>query len=272
MEQALGLFSEWREFLFDLAPVMMHLTDENGIPVKVNRRWLSSMGYERTEVLGQLSVEFLTDESRLVAVRDTLPLFWEVGAARSIGYRMVRRNGRPFDVLLDAELMGNSDAGTSTIATIRPRHDQTGWHWASAALESLQDLDQVQRHLNPVLSRGLPETKNAGANSPELLGQRRQRDLGNGVLTGLAQGDPQILDAEAVLQKYPANESFSLLVEASRDIAANLRGLVNAHQGWQEAILEQQSELLAVVRNMDKTLAELADAATAYEANAHNQQ
>ena len=87
----------------------------------------------------------------------------------------------------------------------------------------------------------------------------------------MAQGDPQILDAEAVLQKYPANESFSLLVEASRDIAANLRGLVNAHQGWQEAILEQQSELLAVVRNMDKTLAELADAATAYETHAHNQ-
>lgn len=102
MEQALGLFSECREFLFDLAPVMMHLTDENGIPVKVNRRWLATLGYEHGEALGHKSTDLLTDESRALALAEPLPLFWEAGRAHSIGYSLVSKNGRVLDILLDS--------------------------------------------------------------------------------------------------------------------------------------------------------------------------
>ena len=48
-------------------------------------------------------MELLTEPSRLWAVRDTLPLFWRVRKARSIGYEFLRADGRVMEVLLDAD-------------------------------------------------------------------------------------------------------------------------------------------------------------------------
>ena len=78
-------------------------SNRGGRIVRVNRRWLQRLGYKRREVIGRMSVEFLTEESRVWAVRETLSLFWRVGSARSIGYQFVTNEGGVLDVLLDAE-------------------------------------------------------------------------------------------------------------------------------------------------------------------------
>ena len=62
--------------LFENAPVMLHSIDEGGKLLKVNRSWTETLGYEKDEVLGHKSTEFLADESRQRATKDTLPLFW----------------------------------------------------------------------------------------------------------------------------------------------------------------------------------------------------
>ncbi len=65
---ALSLAKEWFDTLFDHASVMMHAVDKDHRIVKVNRRWLETLGYEKEEVLGREPTDFLTEESRARAV------------------------------------------------------------------------------------------------------------------------------------------------------------------------------------------------------------
>ena len=98
IQKALRVVKQSIDILFDRAPVMIHSIDRGGRLVKVNRRWLETLGYERDEVLGRKSIEFLTEESRAWALKDTLPLFWHIGSARSIAYRYLKKDGRVLDV------------------------------------------------------------------------------------------------------------------------------------------------------------------------------
>lgn len=66
-------------------------------------------------------------------------------------------------------------------------------------------------------------------------------------------------------QESRTEDAPNVLVEASRDVAANLRTLVRVHEDWLEAILEQHTELLLVIKNIDKTLGQLTDAVSAGE-------
>ena len=61
---ALALARDWFDDLFDTAPVMMHGIDRDFRIVKVNRRWLETMGYESNEVLGRKPTDFQTEDSR----------------------------------------------------------------------------------------------------------------------------------------------------------------------------------------------------------------
>ena len=102
IDQAINLVATCAKIIFQHAPVMLIAMNEEGAIVKVNEKWLASMGYEAKEVLGRKSTEFITEESGAQAMTDAHPLFWQVGKAHSIGCEMVRKDGRVFDVLLDA--------------------------------------------------------------------------------------------------------------------------------------------------------------------------
>ena len=52
VEKALRVAIESFDILFDHAPVMMHAVDKDGRLVRVNSRWLQTLGYESSEVLG----------------------------------------------------------------------------------------------------------------------------------------------------------------------------------------------------------------------------
>ena len=102
IDQAINLVATCAEIIFQHAPVILIAMNEEGAIVKVNEKWLASMGYEAKEVLGRKSTEFMTEESGAQAMTDAHPLFWQVGKAHSIRCEMVRKDGRVFDVLLDA--------------------------------------------------------------------------------------------------------------------------------------------------------------------------
>ena len=133
---------------------MMHSLDREGRLVKVNRRWLRTLGYRRDEVLGRKSVEFLTEASREWAIRDALPLFWRAGSVRSIGYQFLRRDGRVLDALLDADVSTGIDGSSVTYAAIRNGHDPDQYEQASTTLATLQQLTPVQLYLESVQSSG----------------------------------------------------------------------------------------------------------------------
>ena len=102
MSKMSDLVAECENILFDEAPVMVYSIDESCSLLKVNCRWLAEMGYQAEEVLGHECSDFLTEECSIQVRAEVLPLLWEVGRAHSIGFSLLRSNGRVLDVSLDA--------------------------------------------------------------------------------------------------------------------------------------------------------------------------
>ncbi|MFQ5865758.1 MAG: sigma 54-interacting transcriptional regulator [bacterium] len=88
--------------LYNHTPVMMHSIDGNGQLVSVNDYWLEVLGYERGEVIGRQSTDFLTEQSRRYFYEVTFPEFLKSGFAQEVEYQMVKKNGEVIDVLLSA--------------------------------------------------------------------------------------------------------------------------------------------------------------------------
>ena len=89
-------------FLCNSMPAICHSIDRNGRMIAVSDEWLDKFGYQRSEVIGRTSVEFLTPRSRTDAETLALPAFWSTGSARDVSYQIVRKNGEIVDVLLSA--------------------------------------------------------------------------------------------------------------------------------------------------------------------------
>ena len=100
--RSLSEVSREAERLYREIPAMAHSIDTEGNLVTVSDRWLEVLGYERNEVIGRKSVEFLTAESRQQAETASLPKFWKTGRARDVAYQFVKKNDEIVDVLLSA--------------------------------------------------------------------------------------------------------------------------------------------------------------------------
>ena len=93
-EEVLRESEERFRTLYTKTPAMMHSIDTEGNLVTVSDRWLEVFGYERNEVIGRKSIEFLTAESRQYAETVTLPEFWKTGNAQDIAYQFVKKTAR----------------------------------------------------------------------------------------------------------------------------------------------------------------------------------
>ncbi len=120
---------------FDMAPVMMHSIDPEGVLVSVNARWLTTLGYSREEVLGKYSRDFLTAESHQRAIQDILPQFYSTGRCDNVPYQMVCKSGKIIDVLL---------SGTF-------EKDQNGKYYSVAVMENITAKTEAMRATNSLL-------------------------------------------------------------------------------------------------------------------------
>ncbi len=224
--------------LFSRAPVMMHSIDSGGRLVKVNRRWLQRMGYKRKEVLGRRSVDFLTEESRTRATNATLPHFWQTGAAHSIGYQLVTKEGTVLHLLLDAVACPVTSESCSGYAALYDADDLGQWEQATATLRALQHLTDLRSNLESLLF-----TK--GSHNPDPAPPVTRQPLGS---------PPKVTWTE---------EALGALLEAAQDISGNLGALVRAQEEWQGTSTDQQRDLVLVAKNIDRTLRDLADTTAA---------
>lgn len=112
------------ESIYRATPAMMHTINADGRIIQVSDYWLSVMGYERREVIGQLSTAFLDPESRERAVRYSLPRLFREGGNHEIEYRFVTKSGEKLDVLLNSFLEraedGSPKASYAVITDITP--------------------------------------------------------------------------------------------------------------------------------------------------------
>ena len=99
-ELALKASNEQIRHLYEETPALLYSVDTEGRLLSVTRHWLATMGYEKDEVLGRRSIDFMTEETRERVVRDVLPDFREEGSVQDVPCKMVKKNGETFDALL----------------------------------------------------------------------------------------------------------------------------------------------------------------------------
>ena len=95
--------------LFEKAPVMVHSIDGDGRLLMVSNYWLEKMGFSRKEVIGRKLVEFLTEESRQKVTNVYLKQFFKDGYITHVPYKMMKKNGEIFEVIVSATLEKDSD-------------------------------------------------------------------------------------------------------------------------------------------------------------------
>ncbi|MEO5689145.1 MAG: PAS domain S-box protein [Burkholderiaceae bacterium] len=129
--------------LYEATPAILHSIGPDGRILNVSDRWLALLGYERHEVVGRLSSDFLTPTSQAHAREVVLPAFFRNGRCDRIEYQFVRRDGVPIDVLLSATL--ERDENGNNARSLAVLEDVT----ATKLLR--KELDRTHAHLDAVV-------------------------------------------------------------------------------------------------------------------------
>lgn len=103
---------------YEKAPVMMHSVDTMRRIVDVNDAWLQRLGYEREEVIGRDSTDFLSAESRSRALAVIVPQFLRDGFIRDINYQFLTKTGEVVDIQLSAIWQRDSNGVPKTTLSV----------------------------------------------------------------------------------------------------------------------------------------------------------
>ncbi|MCR9121328.1 MAG: PAS domain S-box protein [Phyllobacteriaceae bacterium] len=128
-EEALKAKEERYRSLYNNTPVMLHSIDAAGRLLSVSDFWLEKLGYERDEVIGRKSTDFLTPESQAVS-KQVLADFMQSGVCKDVEYQMITKSGAIIDVLLSA---------------IAERDDTGAFVNSLAVMTDITDRKQVER-------------------------------------------------------------------------------------------------------------------------------
>ncbi len=136
-EEALRQSKERYRQNYQNTPAMLYSIDSTGKIIDVSDYWLKKMGYEREEVIGRLSTEFLTPESQKYAKEIILPEYFKTGICNDIEYQFVRKDGTIMDVLLSAN--SEKDAEGNFIRSLAIINDVTERKKAEEALRESEE-------------------------------------------------------------------------------------------------------------------------------------
>jgi rsbT co-antagonist protein RsbR len=90
--------------LFERAPVIMQARDNTYRIRAVSDRWIEDLGYTREEIIGQPTIQYLTQETQRKARDVYRRQFQERGYARDDHYEIIKKNGEIMDVLASSVL------------------------------------------------------------------------------------------------------------------------------------------------------------------------
>lgn len=145
-ETALNENEQRRAFLYSKVPVMLHSVDADGKLTDVNEHWLETLGYERSEVIGRDSTEFLTPDARAHAETTCVPNFRKTGFVRGEDLQFRTKSGAIRYVQLSAIAERDSDDNITRSLSVSvnvTRHRRT-----EKLLETAQQ--QIQRHRDSI--------------------------------------------------------------------------------------------------------------------------
>ena len=135
----------YRKLYMD-APVIMHSVDESGKIIEVNRKWFTTLGYAREEVVGKPGLEFLTEDSQTYAMQKVLPEFRKHGYCSEVPYQMIKKNGEIIDIEMSVIAEQDREGKSISLATIIDVSDKLK---AERELEAQnRELKNINENLN----------------------------------------------------------------------------------------------------------------------------
>ncbi|MGB3298390.1 MAG: EAL domain-containing protein, partial [Phormidesmis sp.] len=112
--------------LYEKTPIMLHSVDAQGCIVDVSDYWLEKLGYNRPEVIGRKSTDFLTPKSQQDDKEAVLPKHFLTSNHRNAPHQIVTKTGKTMDVLLSALMErdedGNADRTLSVMVDVTERN------------------------------------------------------------------------------------------------------------------------------------------------------
>jgi len=109
--------------LYEALPAMVHSIDAQGRLLLVSDLWLSTLGYERSEVVGRYGPEFFTPASRAYVIEVGIPELFRTGHCKDIELQMVRKDGTLIDILLSSVI--ERDASGAPLPSLTVIQDVT---------------------------------------------------------------------------------------------------------------------------------------------------
>jgi PAS domain S-box-containing protein len=138
--------ARYRKF-YNKTPAMLHSIDSSGNLISVSDYWLQMFGYERDEVIGRRSIDFLTEASRTYAQEVISQEFFQQGGVKDVELEFVTKSGAVIQVLLSS--IAEKDAAGQFTRSMSVLTDITRRKQAEDALR--QSEGQLRR-LNEQLS------------------------------------------------------------------------------------------------------------------------
>lgn len=184
--------------LYENTPVMLHSVDHNGRLISVSNYWLKKLGFTESEVLGRLSTDFLTPESRQRAQHIYFSEFHQQGYCWDIPYQLVCKDGTVIDVLLSA--IAERDETGQIVRSLAVLVDVTERNRAQAALRESEVRFRTMADTAPVLiwmADAEQQFTYFNRGWLEFTGRTLVREQGQGWLTQMHPEDQEHYQAEA---------------------------------------------------------------------------
>ena len=188
------------------------------------------MGYRADEVLGHKCSEFLTEECGIQVRSDVLPLLWESGRAHSIGFSMLRSNGRVLDVSLDAVVEPQPMGQRHVLGAFHDKDDLVQWRQAALTIKALKGLRLAHNGLDRLLS--------------------------NGEVSGPSALKEQLDNSEEVQTEGTTMLPWELIA-VTQDIVSSVRALADLEQLQFHEIQFDSQKLTLLAETIETTLSEL---------------
>lgn len=100
------------------APAMIHSINSDGRIRFVSDFWLEKLGYDRRDVIGASSLDFLTPASREKALKIVQPQLFKRGFIHDVEYQVIRKDGTLLDVLVSAFVHDRESADPKSLSFI----------------------------------------------------------------------------------------------------------------------------------------------------------
>lgn len=94
--------------LYDNAPLSYHSLDGDGTFLDINPCWLETLGYERSEVIGENYVDFLHPDWKEIFTKN-FPKLKNRGYVHDVPFKIRHKNGHYIDISLNGQIGTNSD-------------------------------------------------------------------------------------------------------------------------------------------------------------------